>query len=105
MHGLSQSADAAGKYPAQDWGNARFEFRHPTFLDIATPALDPKTLFGETPMVGNEFLVRHAISVQKNQILASGCGHGLIQKFGFSKAFMGTPERATGGPCPSPPTC
>ena len=94
--GPADALDGAGDFPDQhplpDRSPARLKFLREPFADEATPALDPKTLFGQRGMVGNKFRMGDTISIGKDQIIPAGHENGLIQDDCFAEAVIFLPD-------------
>ena len=74
----------------------RRKLRGEFFLHKTTPALHPKILFRQPRMVGNESVVRHAIAIQQNNVIARGGGEGFVEDDRFAKAEVLLPDMAHG---------
>src|SRR5579884_1788391 len=93
---LRHAGDAPRHAPSADTGAFRGKFRNEFFLDKAAAPLHPEIFFSKRGMVADELMMRHAIAIQQNQIIACRRGNGLVEDDRFTKATVLVPHMPEG---------
>ena len=60
--------------------------------DKTAPPLHPKAPLRQPPVIRDVLPVRHAITVEKHEIIPGGLGDGLVENHRFAKPVIGMPD-------------
>jgi hypothetical protein len=95
-HGFGQARDAAQENPTWNRRDAGHKGCREFFPDETAAALHPGIPFRQSGVVAKEAGMRHAIAIQKNNVVACGGGETFVEDHCFTKTTVLLPDMAQG---------